>query len=112
MTGSITLSWKLPDWPAIVIVASLPMTCAHTIVTASGITGLTLPGMIDEPGCSAVSSISREPGERARVHPAQVVRDLHQRARERAHLAGELDRGILRRDVLEEIVAGLEGGAR
>ena len=61
ITGSITLSWKLPDWPAIVIVVSLPMTCAHTIVVASAITGFTLPGMIDEPGCSAGSSISPRP---------------------------------------------------
>ena len=29
ITGSITLSWKLPDCPAIAIVASLPITCAH-----------------------------------------------------------------------------------
>ena len=48
--GSITFSSKLPDCPAMVIAASLPMTCAATIATASGITGLTLPGMIEEPG--------------------------------------------------------------
>ena len=61
ITGSITLSWKLPDWPAIVIVASLPMTCAATIAAASGITGLTLPGMMLLPGCSAGSAISPRP---------------------------------------------------
>ena len=44
-----------------VIEASLPITCAATIAMASGITGLTLPGMIDEPGCSAGSSISPRP---------------------------------------------------
>ena len=57
----MTFSWKLPDWPATVIAASLPMTCAATIATASGITGLTLPGMIDDPGCSAGSEISANP---------------------------------------------------
>ena len=34
MTGSITLSWKLPDCPATVIAVSLPITCAATMVTA------------------------------------------------------------------------------
>src|SRR5690348_10000060 len=43
------------------MVASLPITCAHTIVIASGMTGLTLPGMIDEPGCNAGNSISARP---------------------------------------------------
>ena len=43
---------------AIVIVVSLPMTFAHIIATASGITGLTLPGMMLLPGCRAGSSIS------------------------------------------------------
>ena len=61
ISGSITLSWKLPLCPAIVIAASLPITCAATIAVASGITGLTLPGMIDEPGCNAGSSISPRP---------------------------------------------------
>ena len=36
MSGSITLSWKLPDCPAIAIAASSPMTCAATMATASG----------------------------------------------------------------------------
>src|SRR5450830_678932 len=48
MIGSITFSSKLPDWPAMVITVSLPMTCAATMAVASGITGLTLPGMIEE----------------------------------------------------------------
>jgi hypothetical protein len=61
MTGSITLSWNAPDWPATVTVTSLPMTCAATIVTASGTTGLTLPGMMLLPGCSAGRDISLNP---------------------------------------------------
>ena len=36
--------------------ASLPITCAPTCVTTSGITGFTLPGMIDEPGCRSGSA--------------------------------------------------------
>ena len=57
----MTLSWKLPDSPAIVIAASLPITWAATMVAASGITGLTLPGMMLLPGCSAGSAISPSP---------------------------------------------------
>ncbi len=36
-----------------VIAVSLPITWAETWMTTSGITGLTLPGMIDEPFCSS-----------------------------------------------------------
>ena len=39
--------------PPIVIAVSLPITCAETCVTTSQITGLTLPGMIEEPFCSS-----------------------------------------------------------
>ncbi len=51
----------MPDCPATLIVTSLPSTCAAAIATDSAITGLTLPGMIDEPGCTAGSSISPIP---------------------------------------------------
>ncbi len=43
------------------IVASLPMTCAATISVASGRTGLTLPGMMLEPGCRSGRAISPSP---------------------------------------------------
>jgi hypothetical protein len=51
----------LPDCPAIVIVTSLPITWAQTMATASGMTGLTLPGMMLLPGWSAGSAISPMP---------------------------------------------------
>src|SRR3989442_13125931 len=39
------------EWEfATAIVASFPITCSATIITASQITGFTFPGMIDEPG--------------------------------------------------------------
>ncbi len=57
----MTLSWNTADWPASVIAASMPITWAAAIATASGATGLTLPGMIEEPGCSAGSAISPRP---------------------------------------------------
>ena len=51
ITGSMTLSCSCPASAAIVTVRSLPMTRKQTWFTTSGMTGLTLPGMIDEPGC-------------------------------------------------------------
>ena len=61
ISGNITLSWKLPLWPAMDTAWCRPMTCAQTMHSASGITGLTLPGMIEDPGCSAGNSISPKP---------------------------------------------------
>src|SRR5258707_2755325 len=50
ITGIITFSSRLPAAPAKATAASFPMTWAQTWPTASQITGLTLPGMIDDPG--------------------------------------------------------------
>src|SRR5699024_10668881 len=50
MTGIPTLSSKAPLVVDNEMVVSLPITCAHTIDTASTMTGLTLPGIIDDPG--------------------------------------------------------------
>ena len=61
MSGMRTLSSKLPCSPPTVIATSLPITCAPTCMTTSGITGLTLPGMIDEPFCSSGRKISPMP---------------------------------------------------
>ena len=61
ISGSITLSWKLPLCPAIEMAWCRPIACAQTMHSASGITGLTLPGMIELPGCSAGNSISPRP---------------------------------------------------
>ena len=47
--------------PPMVTAASLPITCAATCVHTSQITGLTLPGMIDEPFWSSGSRISASP---------------------------------------------------
>ena len=61
ITGICTLSSKLPEAPAQAIAASLPTTWEHTCRVASGITGLTLPGMIDEPGCRSGRRSSPSP---------------------------------------------------
>ena len=56
-----TFSSNWPCMPPIVIAVSLPITCALTCSTTSGITGLTLPGMIEEPFCSSGRKISPMP---------------------------------------------------
>ena len=53
ISGIRTLSSNWPWRPPTVIAVSLPITCAPTCSTTSGITGLTLPGMIEEPFCSS-----------------------------------------------------------
>lgn len=59
--GILTFSSNDPEAPAQVIVASFPIICAHTISTASGITGFTFPGIMDEPGCRSGRFISPKP---------------------------------------------------
>ena len=61
ITGLNTLSSKLPCDPAIPIAASLPSTWTQTMVIASLWVGLTLPGMIDEPGSFSGSTSSPRP---------------------------------------------------
>ena len=61
MSGMRTLSSNWPCEPAIVIAMSLPMTWQETWRTTSGMTGLTLPGMIDEPFCSSGRNSSPMP---------------------------------------------------
>ena len=55
------MSSKAPDRPPTVTAASLPITWAATCVTASGMTGLTFPGMIELPGCRSGSCSSPRP---------------------------------------------------
>ena len=61
ITGTRTFSSNAPCVPATVTAVSLPITWAATWSTTSGITGLTLPGMIDEPFWSSGSCSSPSP---------------------------------------------------
>ena len=61
MIGSMTFSSSCPASDAIVTVRSLPITRNATWLTTSGITGLTLPGMIDDPGWRGGRLISFSP---------------------------------------------------
>ena len=61
ITGIITFSSKFPAAPPNATAASFPITCVHTWQTASQMTGFTLPGMIEEPGCRSGRAISPRP---------------------------------------------------
>src|SRR2546427_6088498 len=61
MTGSMTSNSKLPAWPDTMRAVSFPMTWAATIITDSAMTGLTLPGMMEDPGCVSGRRISPRP---------------------------------------------------
>ncbi len=61
ISGNITFSSKLPRSLPMVTARSLAITWAQTIIVASQITGLILPGIMLEPGCSAGSVISPSP---------------------------------------------------
>ncbi len=78
MTGIMTLSSKLPKLPLKVMAASLPSTCAQTCRSISHMTGLTLPGMMEEPGCVAGRRNSprprRGPEPRKRMSLAILIR--------------------------------------
>ena len=66
IVGIITFSSSCPACTAIATAVSLPTTWNETIAASSGMTGLILPGMIDEPGCNAGRLISANPGVRTR----------------------------------------------
>ena len=57
----MTFSSSCPASQASATVVSQPITWKHTWLTISGIDGFTLPGMIDDPGCTAGSAISESP---------------------------------------------------
>ena len=103
ISGTKTFSSKWPCMPPIAIAASLPITCAATCVTTSGMTGLTLPGMIEEPFWSSGRKISARPGARAGAEEAQVVRDLRQGDGDRLQRARGLDEAVARGLRLERV---------
>src|SRR3954463_7263840 len=61
MIGSNAFSCNWPASDAIVTFTSLPITSKATWFITSGITGLTLPGMIDEPACLGGNLMSPKP---------------------------------------------------
>src|SRR5207344_489595 len=68
-----------PASAAIETVRSDPITRKQTMLTTSGMTGLTFPGMIEEPGCLAGRLISRRPQrgpEESRRRSLQTLESL------------------------------------
>src|SRR3569832_2943541 len=61
MTGVMAFSSKEPPAPLQATVASRPTTSAQTITTISGITGFTLPGISEQPGCRSGKWSSARP---------------------------------------------------
>ena len=88
MTGIITFSSSWPASQARATVVSQPITWKQTWLTISGTDGFTLPGMIDEPGCTAGRTISDKPGARSHAQEAQVACDLAELHRQPPHRAG------------------------
>jgi hypothetical protein len=58
MYGIVTFTSSCPASAHIVIAVSCPITWKQAMLSISATAGFTLPGMIDEPGCTAGSSIS------------------------------------------------------
>src|SRR5919112_4995259 len=58
MTGMPTFNSKAPFVPDQAMAVSLPMTWAQTMIEASQMTWLALPGMIEEPGSRSGMAIS------------------------------------------------------
>ena len=92
ITGIMTLSSSCPCSAAMATHVSLPITWKQTWFTISGIDGFTLPGMIDEPGCTAGSRISSSPVRGPDRHEPQIARDLAEIDGERAQRAAEAGR--------------------
>jgi hypothetical protein len=79
MMGSMTFNSSCPASAAMVMVRSLPMISKQTWFTTSGMTGLTLPGMMEEPGCMAGSRISCRPQrgpDESRRRSLQILESL------------------------------------
>ena len=88
MTGVMTFSSSCPAWAASAIAWSAPMTWNETMESISAMTGLTLPGMMEEPGWRAGSVISARPvfGPEARSLKSP---DIFTRSTQRSFMAPE-----------------------
>ena len=82
------------------------------MVSASAWVGLTLPGMIEEPGSFSGSDDLAEAGARARAHQPDVVGDLEQAGGEAGQRAVREDERVVRGQRLELVRRRGEGQGR
>ena len=80
-----------------VTTASLPSTRQATWMADSQMTGFTLPGMIEEPGCVAGSDKFEDAAPRTGAQQADVVGDFRERDGDRFQLAVRFDERVLGR---------------
>ena len=111
-TGMNTFSSKLPWDAAMPTATSLPMTCTATMVTASHWVGLTLPGMMEEPGSFSGMMNLAEAVTRAAGQPADVVGNLHHVRGQRLQRAVGEDQLVLGGQGVELVVGGDEVACR
>ena len=109
MTGSNAFSCSWPASAAAVTVASAPMTLKATWFTTSGMTGLTLPGMMLEPAWRARQGDLAEAGLRPGREQSQVVADLRQLDRGALQRAGQGHEDARVGGRLDEVGGGLHG---
>ena len=112
ISGIITFSSSCPACDAYATAVSAPMMWKSTWFMHSSSDGLTLPGMIEEPGCTDGSCDLRETGQRPRGEQAEVVGDARELEREIAQRRGDGDDRQLRLHRLAQIVGGMEAASR
>ena len=103
ITGSITLSSKLPAAPPKATAASLPMTCADDLAHRLGDDRVDLARHDRAARLQVGDADLAETGARPAAHPTQVVGDLHERHRDRAQHARRLDERVARALRLEVV---------
>ena len=112
MTGIITFSSSCPASQASAIVWSQPITWKQTWFTISGIDGFTLPGMMDEPGCTAGSASSESPARGpmlSRRRSLAILLELDGQSPHRAGIGEHIAHAL--RDA-EQVLGGLQRQAR
>src|ERR1051326_4271954 len=80
MVGIMTFSSSCPACTAIATATSLPTTWNDTMAASSGITGLILPGMMEDPGC--------RPGRLTSAKPVFGPEEIGRRSFEMRMIAG------------------------
>ena len=109
MTGLLTFSSKLPRAPATATAVSLPSTWMQTIIMASLWVGLTLPGMIEDPGSLAGSTSSPSPLRGPEPSQRMSSAILVERAGQRAKGGARPDERVVRGEGGELVGGGHEG---